>query len=350
MIYDNCIKYIDKELKRNLIDKEWKQKYFLIYGLDSLGKTVYMLLKEYKVSKLEYYDSSIYNKEWAQNECVKNVNNAIEETLRDNGFIIVCNKTDKIKITELIKEINPIYNKNIVDLSGIRMNKMPNPILPTQYEKYADLKECHNVLMDILNAFCDFCDKHNLRYFLDYGTLLGAVRHKGFIPWDDDLDVCMPVPDYLVFKDLFPLCGYPSDKNEQEKYLSDYMKWSNIWKEKVVIPYGTKYYSREKHIEIFQEMQKIITRYDYETAEFIAPAYFERDTFLSCGDNRIMPKEWYESAIKMKFENRELNVPKGYDSVLSKWYGDYMILPSEESRNKQLATKRYMITNFEMYK
>lgn len=66
MIYDNCIKYIDKELKRNLIDKEWKQKYFLIYGLDSLGKTVYMLLKEYKVSKLEYYDSSIYNKEWAQ--------------------------------------------------------------------------------------------------------------------------------------------------------------------------------------------------------------------------------------------------------------------------------------------
>ena len=73
-------------------------------------------------------------------------------------------------------------------------------------------------------------------------------------------------------------------------------------------------------------------------------------TFLSCGDNRIMPKEWYESAIKMKFENRELNVPKGYDSVLSKWYGDYMILPSEESRNKQLATKRYMITNFEMYK
>lgn len=52
MIYDNCIKYIDKELKRNLIDKEWKQKNFLIYGLDSLGKTVYMLLKEYKVSKL----------------------------------------------------------------------------------------------------------------------------------------------------------------------------------------------------------------------------------------------------------------------------------------------------------
>ena len=68
-------------------------------------------------------------------------------------------------------------------------------------------------------------------------------------------------------------------KNEQEKYLSDYMKWSNIWKEKVVIPYGTKYYSREKHIEIFQEMQKIITRYDYETAEFIAPAYLKRYIF-----------------------------------------------------------------------
>ena len=223
MIYDNCIKYIDKELKRNLIDKEWKQKYFLIYGLDSLGKTVYMLLKEYKVSKLEYYDSSIYNKEWAQNECVKNVNNAIEETLRDNGFIIVCNKTDKIKITELIKEINPTYNKNIVDLSGIRMNKMPNPILPTQYEKYADLKECHNVLMDILNAFCDFCDKHNLRYFLDYGTLLGAVRHKGFIPWDDDIDVFMMRDDYNKMLKIAP--NYFKEPYFFQSAYTDVMVW-----------------------------------------------------------------------------------------------------------------------------
>lgn len=53
----------------------------------------------------------------------------------------------------------------------------------------------HKMLCD----FAKICDKHNLTYFLDFGTLLGAVRHQGFIPWDDDVDVTMPVEDYKKF-------------------------------------------------------------------------------------------------------------------------------------------------------
>ena len=51
----------------------------------------------------------------------------------------------------------------------------------------------------LLDAFVEVCEKHNLRYFITGGTLLGAVRHKGFIPWDDDIDVVMPRPDYEQF-------------------------------------------------------------------------------------------------------------------------------------------------------
>lgn len=62
------------------------------------------------------------------------------------------------------------------------------------------MDELHAKLLDILRWFDGFCRAHELTYFLTSGTLLGAVRHKGFIPWDDDIDVSMPRPDYERFR------------------------------------------------------------------------------------------------------------------------------------------------------
>ena len=58
-------------------------------------------------------------------------------------------------------------------------------------------------IFSILKWFAEFCDNNNLRYYLAYGTLLGAIRHKDFIPWDDDVDVYMPRPDYEKFIECF---------------------------------------------------------------------------------------------------------------------------------------------------
>lgn len=68
-----------------------------------------------------------------------------------------------------------------------------------KFYKESDLKKIQNLELDILKEFIIFCDKHKLTYFLIAGSALGAVRHKGFIPWDDDLDIGMPRKDYEKF-------------------------------------------------------------------------------------------------------------------------------------------------------
>ena len=63
-------------------------------------------------------------------------------------------------------------------------------------------EEAKKIEFKVLVEFAKYCDENNLRYHLAYGTLLGAVRHKGFIPWDNDIDVTMPRPDYEKFRKL----------------------------------------------------------------------------------------------------------------------------------------------------
>ena len=75
-----------------------------------------------------------------------------------------------------------------------------------------ELKELKQVMLDISDDFVSFCDKHNLKYCMAYGTALGAVRHKGYIPWDDDVDFFMPRVDYNRFMIL-------AEKELQDKYV-----------------------------------------------------------------------------------------------------------------------------------
>ena len=65
--------------------------------------------------------------------------------------------------------------------------------------------ELKSIQLDLLQKTADFCENNGLRYFLCGGTLIGAIRHKGYIPWDDDIDIAMPRPDYEKFVRIFNL-------------------------------------------------------------------------------------------------------------------------------------------------
>ena len=67
-----------------------------------------------------------------------------------------------------------------------------------------DLKEFHEQLLDILLEFDRICRKHRIKYTLAYGTMLGAIRHKGFIPWDDDVDIMMDRANFDKFCKVCP--------------------------------------------------------------------------------------------------------------------------------------------------
>ena len=69
--------------------------------------------------------------------------------------------------------------------------------------KIEDIQELRQIQMGILDEVHRFCESHNLRYFLSSGTLIGAVRHKGYIPWDDDIDIYMPRKDYEEFLQIY---------------------------------------------------------------------------------------------------------------------------------------------------
>lgn len=69
--------------------------------------------------------------------------------------------------------------------------------------KNIDVEMLKKIQLEVLIDIANFCEEHNLRYYLGAGTLIGAVRHKGFIPWDDDIDIIMPRPDYIKFIEIY---------------------------------------------------------------------------------------------------------------------------------------------------
>lgn len=253
------------------------------------------------------------------------------------------------------------------------------------------LQEIQSETLKIMKLIHKICVEQNLKYSLFYGTLIGAVRHKGFIPWDDDLDIVMPRADYeklceyfiLHEKELSPFkwfsyktvknypymiarvcntnfrmeaenekdCGmgtfvdiYPLDGagNGNHKFLyhkawfysSMYFSNSRIHYVpvkgffKTVIKKTAFILSKVKKIEsIRKKLEEIAQKYPYESSSYIACM-----TWLDSGRKNVFRKDDIEKLIISPFQESEFYIPQNYDSLLATYYGDYMQLPPENER------------------
>ena len=241
-------------------------------------------------------------------------------------------------------------------------------------------------MLDILKDVADFCDENNIRYYLSSGTLIGAIRHKGFIPWDDDVDIDIPRPDYDRFIDLYQKKGKysictPLDKNSIYFYVKvydnrtlkyesgiNYSKYKPLGVDIDVFPIDGQ--PDEKHFETFKmqtnfrnkifsyfvsansdlkgknikSMLKIfvcrIVGKNYFCKLYINSAMqysFENSSLVgfispySRYSNRHR-KEVYQDRVKVQFEDGLFWAPIGYDEYLRNIYGNYMQLPPIEQQ------------------
>ena len=265
--------------------------------------------------------------------------------------------------------------------------KLPDGFLDEEvrcgYRISSEMKKVWAVQLDMLSRFDEVCKKYGLVYYADSGTLIGAVRHSGYIPWDDDIDIVMMRNDYDqllrvaetefkyplflqtayseknyirahaqlrnsettgcilpdvdteynkgIFIDIFPMDNLPDSDVELEKFKK---KIRLYWKiiaapyvkhQKVIVKLIASIVSViEKNVPFdvaFKRYEKLCKKYDGKQTDRVSNIAYSLGK-----EKNIWKREWFEQYHRVPFEFIEIPIPDGYDGRLRKEYGDYMVI------------------------
>lgn len=262
--------------------------------------------------------------------------------------------------------------------------------------KELTLNEIQRTSLEILSSVHNFCITHGIKYSLAYGTLIGAIRHKGFIPWDDDIDIIMPRPDYERFVRIFSAQGLGISSEKDSDYYLNYCRVFDTVKTgcTTILPIGKAYKggvwidvfpadgvsddyeSFAANIRHYKRPWMLQLRYRYSLAPlkeilkagslkdkcillaikisltgrkkliqvntavrtnavripFGSTEHWSQLCILDDGVRNYQLCKDFEETIDAEFEGHSFKIMKGYDRVLRNIYGDYMQLPPENQR------------------
>ena len=255
-------------------------------------------------------------------------------------------------------------------------------------KKKLTLKEIQSEELNILKYVVNILEENDLKYSLVGGTLLGAIRHKGFIPWDDDIDIGMPRPDYDKFINLFdkvnkknnielqayekgnsfiPFCKivntdilikddsicdqekrflwvdiFPQDAfGDDEKETSKMFEKIEIYKKLIYIHHYKNKITKNSNLIKFVKRLILKPIAMFITADTITQ-YAKKENYNNAsyignivwgyGKNERIPKSYFDNLIEVEFENSKFKAYKSYDEYLKQIYGEYMKLPPKEKR------------------
>ena len=259
---------------------------------------------------------------------------------------------------------------------------MPMEDLSRYNPEGSTLRKAQLRMLDILVAIDKVCRENNIKYWIDFGTLLGAVRHKGFIPWDDDIDICVldedygklrkalidNLPDNFVFQDYttdrnaFFRYGHVRDRNSYCYYpyfvkLKEQGLWVDIFRVDKVnslkVAKFIDFFYRRTHREIhnygkvaYKSMfhRLFVKLIAYILHPFVAGMmHFSKWFACVYKKNRKMTRyamnatSWFKEEnifplIEIEFEGHMFYAPRNYDAHLRINFGDYMQVPPEDMR------------------
>lgn len=245
------------------------------------------------------------------------------------------------------------------------------------------LKEMQRIELDLLMELDEVCKKHGLRYYIDGGTLLGAMCYEGFIPWDDDIDLKMPRPDYErlkglthefpphikvrfpakddceytflklidtrtvliekngnrtkrsgVYMDVLPMDGHPSDERECARHLKKLGRLNTLFhssfgrfegmrssKSTAARIKGAVYALIYTPWGVFKRLERTAAKYSYDGSARVG--------LLVEGDpvRERFEKDWLEPPIELEFEGHMLPAPSGYRRHMELFYGPHVTKP-----------------------
>jgi len=237
-----------------------------------------------------------------------------------------------------------------------------------------------------------FLEQHGLRYVACGGTVLGAVRHKDFIPWDDDIDIYLPRADYErlldlkeevrrdgfdvlslrdkgyylpfakvsdrnttlweqeefpfvmgVYVDLFALDNFSCSDAEltaiqrrsQKKFYHylksvSHIRTCDLWKD--LLHGDTKKAQYKLEVMVSRPFRKQLLKWFFDYQEWYSGFDGDKTVCVTQWAGRIFKREWFEDTIEVPFADTTVIIPRDYDGYLTCLYGDYMTLPPVEKR------------------